>query len=134
MKLKIVATLLVCVSLTSWAAPHAVVNRYVDDFMIRLKMKTSLTEQQTMLLSNILYDGINEREDVIAEYEGETGLFAMKNMRGDLMDVNKVMTGKASEILNEKQMQAFKEIQQENAVKLKKRLEAEKQRFDDENQ
>lgn len=124
MKLKIVTTILLsAVCLSVFAAPPAVVNRYVDDFMIRMKSKTKMTDDQTHALANILYEGINEREDIIESYDGERSLFAMRNMKEELQEANEVTVSDAREILDQKQFEVFQQIQAENREKLKKRLQ-----------
>jgi len=124
MKLKIVSTILLsAIALSVFAAPPAVVNRYVDDFMIRMKSKTKMTDDQTNALANILYEGINEREDIIESYDGEKSLFAMRNMKEELQDANDETVSDAREILDQKQFEVFQQIQAENREKLKKRLQ-----------
>lgn len=124
MKLKMMSTLLLAMCCLGVMAdqPPAVVNRYVDDFMIRMNTKTHLTDDQVHDLANILYEGIEEREDIIESYEGETSLFAKRSMKSELESANEVVNANAREILDEKQYKAFQEIQAENQVKLKQRL------------
>lgn len=124
MKIKlasIVVLIMVCVSAMA-DQPPAVVNRYVDDFMIRMNTKTHLNDKQVQELANILYDGIEEREDIIDSYEGETSLFAKRSLKSELDAANEVVNSKAREILDEKQYVAFKEVQAENQAKLRARL------------
>ncbi|MFI4957343.1 MAG: hypothetical protein ACHQAX_09080 [Gammaproteobacteria bacterium] len=124
MKLRIVSTIILsAVCLSIFAAPAAVVNRYVDDFMIRMKSKTKLTDDQTQALANILYEGINEREDIIQSYDGEKNLISMRNMKSELQDANDVTVSDAREILDHKQFEVFQSIQSENREKLKKRIQ-----------
>jgi hypothetical protein len=125
MKLKIVSTMLLsAVCLSVFAAQPAVVNRYVDDFMIRMNSKTKLTDEQSHALANILYEGINDREDIIESYDGEKSLFAMRNMKEELQAANEETVSDAREILDHKQFEVFQQIQAENREKLKQRLES----------
>ncbi len=112
---------------SAFAAPHSIVNRYVDDFMTRLLKVAMLTDDQIRDLSNVLYDSINDREDVVESYNGETSMSSMLSMKKELTELNDVTNAEVKKLLDEKQYEAFQQVQKEHAEKLKMRLKKRKQ-------
>lgn len=109
----------------AFAACEPMVKSYTAEFMEELQAKVDLTPEQQAAMEEIMYNGINEREDIINSYQGQKGLKVKKKMRDELQAANATTRSEAQEVLTDEQYKAFVEIQEKNQEKIRERINRE---------
>lgn len=119
---KISAILLMLCINQAYAAPESSINQMTQDFMTRLEQKVQLTPEQKASLQPVLFNNLNAREDVIASYQGQSGMSVKMQIRDRLQPINLNMQSEAQNILTPDQFDAFKQVQESNQAEVKARI------------